>query len=399
MVKMKILVICQYYYPEPMRITDICEELVKRGNEVTVVTGIPNYPMGNVYKGYENGKRRFEVINGVSVHRCFTIPRKSNAIMRFLNYHSFSYFSKKYIKNLDDNYDVVLVNQLSPVMMANAAIKYKKIYNKKIVMYCLDIWPESLCVGNIKKDSLLYKIYYEISKKIYKNMDRILVTSRSFVEYLSNSFNIEKDKIEYLPQYSELLFDKDKCKKVDDSNIDLLFAGNIGKAQNIDTIIAAADILKNNKNLFFHIVGDGQELDRLKSKVKKMRLKNVIFYGRKSLEEMPNYYRKADAMIVTLCGDFSISSTLPGKVQTYMSAGKPIIGSADGETKFIVEDAKCGFCSKAGDGQELAKNIKRFINLKNKNILGENSYKYYKEKFDKDKFFDKLLSELRKGAN
>ena len=155
---MKILVVCQYYHPEPVRITDICEELVKKGHEVTVLTDIPNYPMGNIYKGYEKGKRRIETINGVNVHRCYTIPRKTNAIMRFLNYHSFSFFSKRYINNLDDDFDVVLVNQLSPVMMANAAIKYKKKNNRKVIMYCLDIWPESLSAGGIKKNSLIYKI-------------------------------------------------------------------------------------------------------------------------------------------------------------------------------------------------------------------------------------------------
>ena len=180
---MKVLVVCQYYHPEPVRITDICEELVKKGHEVTVLTDIPNYPMGDIYPEYKHGNKRVETINGVKIHRCYTIPRKTNAIMRFLNYHSFSFFSKKYINKLDDDFDVILVNQLSPVMMANAAIKYKNKYNKKVVMYCLDIWPESLCAGGIKKNSIIYKVYYLISKKIYSNMDYILVTSKSFIKY------------------------------------------------------------------------------------------------------------------------------------------------------------------------------------------------------------------------
>ena len=391
---MKVLVVCQYYHPEPVRITDICEELVKKGHEVTVLTDIPNYPMGNIYKGYEKGKRRIETINGVKIHRCFTIPRKTNAIMRFLNYHSFSFFSKRYISKLDNDYDVVLVNQLSPVMMANAAIKYKKKYNKKVIMYCLDIWPESLLAGGIKKDSLIYKIYFKISKKIYSNMDKILVTSKSFIKYFKDTFDIEKDKLDYLPQYAESLFDKKTCEKKEDNKIDLLFAGNIGKAQSIDTIIDAANILKNNKKLFFHIVGDGQELERLKNKVKELELENVIFYGRKPLEEMPKYYKMADAMLVTLCGDSLISSTLPGKVQTYMAAGKPIIASANGETKEIIEEAKCGYCSKADNSKELANNIELFIQNKNKKELGNNSYDYYNKNFDKDIFIKKLINEI-----
>ncbi len=391
---MKILVVCQYYHPEPVRITDICEELVKNGHQVTVLTDIPNYPMGDIYVGYEKGNNRIENINGVNVNRVFTIPRKRNAIMRLLNYHSFSFFSKKYIKKLDDDFDVVLVNQLSPVMMANAAIKYKKKYNKKVIMYCLDIWPESLCTGGIKKNSFIYKIYFYISKRIYKNMDKILVSSKSFINYLVDSFGIEKDKIDYLPQYAESLFDKNDCKKEENSNIDLLFAGNIGKAQSIDTIVDAANILNDNKKLFFHIVGDGQELDRLKNKAKSLELSNIIFYGRKPLEQMPEYYKKADAMIVSLCGDSLISSTLPGKVQTYMAAGKPIIGAANGETQNVIKEANCGFCGPADDSKTLVDNIIKFINCKNKKKLGNNSYNYYLEHFDKKNFLRRLIEKL-----
>lgn len=396
---MKILVVCQYYYPEPVRITDICEELVKRGHEVTVLTDIPNYPMGDIYKGYEKGKNRIELINGVKVCRCFTIPRKTNVVMRLFNYHSFSFFSKQYVNKLDNDFDVVFVNQLSPVMMANAAIKYKKKYNKKVIMYCLDIWPESLCAGGIEKKSLIYKIYYIISKRIYKNMDRILVTSKSFIKYISDSFNIDKSRFDYLPQYAESLFDKDKCIKKADNNIDLLFAGNVGKAQSIDTIIEAANILKDISNLKFHIVGDGQELTRLKNKIKDLKLSNVLVYGRKPLKEMPDYYSKADAMLVTLCGDSLISSTLPGKIQSYMAAGKTIIASANGETAEIIKDAKCGFCSEADNSELLADNIKKFISCKNKKEFGDNAYKYYKENFDKSKFIDELILEFERGVN
>lgn len=392
---MKILVICQYYNPEPVRISDICEELVARGNQVTVITGIPNYPMGNIYDGYKNRKKRNEKINGVKVIRCFTIPRKTNSIMRFLNYHSFSYFSKKIINKLSDDFDIVLVNQLSPIMMANAGIKYKKKFGKKVVMYCLDIWPESLLAGGIKKDSLIYKAYYKISKKIYSQMDKIIVTSKSFISYLEEYFNIDKKRIKYLPQYAESLFDRKKCNKHKNSNIDLLFAGNIGRAQSIDTIIDAAQILRKNNSIKFHIVGDGQDLERIKLKSKNMRLNNIIFYGRKKLNEMPEFYKKADAMLVTLCGNSLISSTLPGKVQTYMAAGKPIIASANGETQEVIEKSKCGFCGPADDGKKLAENIQRFLDYYNKEELGNNAFNYYKKNFDKDNFINKLIAELR----
>lgn len=408
---MKILVVCQYYSPEPVRISDICEELVKRGHDITVLTGIPNYPMGNIYSGYEAKKNRIEIINGVKVKRCFTIPRKKNFIMRFFNYHSFSFFSKKYINKLEGEFDVIFVNQLSPVMMANAAIKYKQLYKKNIIMYCLDLWPESLCAGGIKKNSLIYKMYYNISKKIYNKMDRILVTSESFINYFVNDIKIEKNKLKYLPQYAESIFenyneheykdkDENENEKVKDSNItNLLFAGNIGKAQSIETIIEATRIL-NDKNykVNIHIVGDGQELERLKNKAKMLKLDNIYFYGRKPLNEMPFYYSKADALIVSLTKDSLISNTLPGKVQSYMAAKKPIIAAANGETKRIIEEAKCGFCSKAEDAKDLSDNIIKFINYAEKKKLGNNSFEYYKQNFDKKIYIDKLIMELERGA-
>ena len=178
---MKILVICQYYYPEPFRINDICEELVKRGHEVTVVTGEPNYPEGEIYKGYENHSHSDEKINGVNVHRCPIIPRKQGIIHRFLNYFSYPRSAKKYIRNLkasDGNpFDIVFVNQLSPIMMAEPAISYKKKYRVPVVLYCLDLWPESLVDGGIRRESIIYKIFNKISKRIYMSVDKVLVTS------------------------------------------------------------------------------------------------------------------------------------------------------------------------------------------------------------------------------
>ena len=199
---MKILVICQYYRPEPFRISDICEELINRGHFVTVVTGEPNYPEGKIYKGYEHHQKSDELINGVAVHRCPVIPRKTGFIYRILNYFSFPVSAKRYIKKLETSFDVVFVNQLSPIMMAEPAIAYKKRTGVPILMYCLDLWPESLCAGGVNKKSLIYKFFYTISKKIYTNMDRILISSSAFCNYLKDEFNIADHKIEYLPQYA-----------------------------------------------------------------------------------------------------------------------------------------------------------------------------------------------------
>ena len=390
---MKILVICQYYYPEPFRHPDICEELVKRGHDVTVVTGLPNYPMGEIYEGYRKGEKRDEVLNGVKVHRCFTIGRKQGAINRFLNYYSYAFSSVSYVKKIKEEYDVIFVNQLSPVMMANAAIYYKKTHNVPIVLYCLDLWPESLVAGGIKRNSVIYNFFHKVSERIYKHADKILITSKSFSDYFIKEFGI--NDTEYLPQYAESIFKPEMCKKEPDGTIDLMFAGNIGEAQSVDTIIKAAILTQDISNLRWHIVGDGSELEALKSMSR--GLNNVVFHGRKSLEEMPKYYSMADAMLVTMQKDPVLSLTLPGKVQTYMAAGKPIIGAIDGETSLVVAEAECGICGGAEDVETLVKNVREFLNL-DRNKLGINSRIYYEEHFNKETFIEKLEQYLSKYA-
>ncbi len=383
---MNILVICQYYYPEPFRLSDTCEELVRQGHSVTVVTGTPNYPMGEIYPGYENGQKSDEVLNGVQIHRCKTAPRKTGAVNRLKNYFSYAAESKKYIKTLSDEFDVVFVNQLSPVMMAEAGIAYKKKYGKKLVLYCLDLWPESLCVGGIKKDSLIYKVFDRISRRIYRSADEILITSRSFKEHLSQKFDISEDKITYLPQYAEAQF-LDLKEKEPTEDFNLVFAGNIGAAQSIDTIIKAARILKDEK-ILFHIVGDGSEFENLKALA--ADLPRVIFHGRKPIEEMPKYYEMADAMLVTLTKDPIISLTLPGKVQTYMAAGKPVVGAIDGETALVLNEAQGGYCGRAEDEKALAENILALMHSGKATEIGKANREYYLANFSKEKFIENL---------
>lgn len=356
---------------------------------MTVVTGLPNYPMGEIYEGYRNGEKRDEVLNGVKIHRCYTIRRKHGVLYRFLNYYSYAFTSTKYVARIKESFDVVFVNQLSPVMMANAGIQYKKKHGRKLLMYSLDLWPESLVAGGIRKDSVIYKYFHRVSEKIYKHADKILITSQSFSQYFNEEFGIH-DTV-YLPQYAETIFDLESCKKEQNDHIDLMFAGNIGTVQSVETIIQAAELTKNIQNLHWHIVGDGSEIEHLKKMAE--GLENVTFHGRKPLEEMPKYYAMADAMLVTMQKDAILSLTLPGKVQTYMAAGKPIIGAIDGETRAIIDKAGCGICGEAENAQQLSDNVQRFITEKD-DSYANNSRSYYNHFFAKDRFIEQLIQQL-----
>jgi len=389
----KILVICQYYYPEPFKVHDVCEALVAEGHEVDVVTSFPNYPMGEIYDGYKNGEHEDEIINGVNVHRVFTVGRKKGFIWRTINYYAYSLASTRYVSKIKKDYDVVFVYQLSPVLMTNAAIKYKKKHNKKLLLYCLDLWPDSLTIGGVKKGGLIYNYYKRKSQKIYKSADKILVSSKMFERYFDEMFKINGEAIDYLPQYAEDVFVPHS--NADDGTTDLVFAGNIGTTQSIETILYAAENLQNEK-IKFHFYGDGSGLSAFEDLARNnLRLKNVFFHGRVPLDEVARKYAESDGLVVTLSDNPVLSMSFPGKIQTYMAAGKPIIGAVNGEAAEIIKEANCGFCAKAEDVDGLVECIKEFM-LSDKVQLGENARKYYEENFQKADFVKRLCDELEK---
>ena len=390
---MKILVICQYYYPEPFKVHDLCEALVSEGHEVDVVTSFPNYPMGEIYEGYKNGGHKDEVINGVNVHRVFTIGRKNGFLFRIANYYAYSLASTRYVSKIKKDYDVVFVYQLSPVLMAHGALKYKKKHNKKILLYCLDLWPDSLTLGGVKKGGLIYNYFKKKSERIYNSADKILVSSKMFEQYFDEMFKIRDEKIDYLPQYAEDVFVPDSC--VDNGALNVTFAGNIGTTQSIETILYAAQKLKD-ENIRFNIYGDGSGLLSLKDLAEnKLKLENVIFHGRIPLDRVPGKYAESDGLIVTLSDNPVLSMSFPGKIQTYMAAGKPVIGAVNGEAAEIIKEAECGFCANAEDVDGLVECIKEFM-ASDKARLGKNARKYYEENFRKEDFINRLTEELEK---
>lgn len=394
---MKILVVCQHYWPEPYPLADTCEELVRRGHSVHVVTGVPNYPMGYIYEDYKDGKNRTQEHNGVRITRTFTIGRRQNVLFRLLNYFSYAISSTAYILCLKEEYDVVYTNQTSPVMMVSAAVSYAKKWKKKSVLYCMDLWPASLAAGGIGQDSPIYKVFGAISGWLYRKADRILITSQMFRDYFMGEFGIDMDKIAYHPQYADSRFDV-LPQREEDGTVNLMFAGNIGAAQSIPTILNAAKQLTDHPELRWHIVGDGSELDNSKKLASQLGLDNVIFHGRKPLEDMPKYYAMADAMLLTLTADPFISMTLPGKAQTYMAVGKPIVAAADGEIPAVLRESKCGFWAKAEDAEGLANAVRKFLDCEDRAQLGRNAREYYLNHFTRDMFMDRLERELMNAA-
>ncbi|NTW71219.1 MAG: glycosyltransferase family 4 protein [Eubacteriaceae bacterium] len=391
---MRILVVCQYFYPEEFKVNELCFRLVKDGHQVTVLTGLPNYPGGAILKGYKSRNKRTEKINGVKVIRSWLIGRGSTLTQLFFNYMSFMLSSSFRALSVDKDFDMILVYQLSPVTMAVPGLILKKMTKKPLVMYCFDLWPDSIASAGGKPNKVLYRIVYLISKAIYRSADAIFISSKMFENYFRSNLKIDKN-IRYLPVYAEDIFSNVEYKPLDPNNVNLLFAGNIGEMQSVETIVLAANEIKEHKNIRIHIVGDGSSRNRCERMASELKLDNIIFYGNHPLEDMPDFYQKADAFLVTLKANRIISYTLPGKVQGYMSAGKPILGAIEGETQLIIEEANCGLCALAEDHVKLAENIMRFAAQPQLyESYCRNSKKYYEENFSEEKYYERLKNFL-----
>ena len=407
---MRILIVSQYYFPEQFQINDIAPELVKRGHEVTVLCGVPNYPKGIVFPGYETEEQRkmaeqdYFNKTGVRVIHVNQAPRGKNPIKLIANYVSFVKWSRKKVRDMVNSgecYDIVLGYQLSPITSMYPAMEYKKLTGTPLVYYTLDIWPVS-AEGMLKskKNPLMWPIN-KISRKLYQGADRILVTSRPFIDYLHKVNSIPVEQMTYLPQHADTAMLYMDMQADDNGVSDFMFAGNIGKGQRADVIINAAKILGKRNDYKIHMVGDGRMREELERIVYAEGLEqNVIFYGNQKRVDMPKFYKMADVLLITLRGNNEVGNTIPGKMQMYMTTGKTIFGAINGGAKEVIEESHCGNCVASGDYIGLARLMQFYIENPHKfDNCGQNARKYFKKNFTLGKFMDGLESELISVVN
>ncbi|MDO4965291.1 MAG: glycosyltransferase family 4 protein [Lachnospiraceae bacterium] len=396
---MKILVVCQYYYPESFKVTDVCESLAALGHDVTVLTGLPNYPTGIVPLEYKSGAHNDEVVNGVHVIRCLEIGRKKGVVHLALNYASFYFSAMRAIKKIKGNFDVVYSYQLSPIFMALPARWYKKRYKVPMFLYCCDLWPESLKMYIKSESNPAFKWVKHISKKVYDAADMIATQSESFISYLKDVHNIDSSKLTYIPNFADEEYLSKDFSAENNGAIDFVFLGNVGIAQNLTKVIDAFKAACNEVDMKLHIVGGGALVDDLKKQAKELLIDDkVIFYGQKPVEEMPIYYKLADACIVSLKSDNATGLTLPAKVQGYMAAGKPIIGMITGSANETIKAAECGICVEAEDVDGLKDAFIKFASLSEEDRLryGASGREYFIKHFRKDIHISRINEELKK---
>lgn len=397
---MRILVVSQYFWPENFRINDLCAELSKRGHEVTILTAKPNYPAGDIFQEYKDSPKIYNDYKDCKVVRVPIIPRGQNALTLMLNYLSYPILASTFglYKLRKQEFDLVFVFQLSPVFLAIPAIVYRAVYKKPVVMWVLDLWPDTLKSVKNNIRSTTYRLISWIVSKIYNRCDVILGQSESFTLKIKQRSK-HSTLVKFMPNWSEDIFSKTKIIEGFETNIELnkdifkvLFAGNVGEAQDFPAIIKAASLVKDAKlNIRIYIVGDGRELDYVKNQIVKAKLNDtLILLGRHSLEYMPKFYSQSDALLVSLKESDAFSMTIPGKLQSYMSAGKPVITMLNGEGSQVVESARCGLTNKSGDFQGLANSIIKMskMTVLERKELAENGLSYSQLNFSRSLIID-----------
>jgi len=399
---MKILVVTQYFWPEQFKINDLCEGLIERGHDVTVYTGLPNYPEGKFFKGYSFSGPYHENYGKIKIIRAPLIPRgKNKSIYLALNYISFCLFSTLLAPFIiRGKYDKIFIYQLSPIFSALPAVLLKYIKKAPIILWVTDLWPESLEATGVVKNKFLLSIVGLFVKFIYKHSDKIYISSRGFAKKIKK-MGVKAEKIKFWPQWAETFFSKNTALEYQDDRIPngfiVMFAGNIGSAQDFGTIVEAATLLKDKSHIHFVILGDGLMKNWAEKEVRLRGLqKSFHFLGRKPIESMPYYYSKADAMLVSLTDTELFAITIPSKVQTYLASGKPIIASLNGEGAEIVNDWKAGMSCSATNPSALSDLIYKMSNLPKEELsqMGENSFQCYKSEFEREKLISILEEEF-----
>jgi len=397
---MKILVVSQYFHPEPFRISAICRELVQRGHEVTVMTAYPQYPQGEIYEGYGFDIPYETEWNGVRIHRVKTHPRGHNALGLFRNCVSYVVSGNRWVRQCKEKYDRVFVFGLSPATLALPAVTYKKKFGSPMYYYLQDLWPESVHeVLGIRLAPLTWVIN-RIVGRIYKYSDTILCTSKGYIGNLVAK-GVPEDKLVYWPQFCTApdFTDAVKPEIYADDTFNVVFTGNIGDAQGLDLVVEAAARLKG-KGIRWYLVGDGRAKERLEQLAADRGVtEDVVFVGRVSEAEANTYVHFADCAYLSFQPNPLFDLTLPAKLQTYLACGAPILAAAGGESAALIDEAQCGVAVPP-QVDELVQAVQRMASLspEERKTMANNAQRYSRAHFDKDALVDQLL-DLMNNAN
>lgn len=406
---MRLLVVSQYFWPEAFRVNDLVAEFVARGHQVTVLTGYPNYPDGRVYPAFAASPSDYAQFSGARVIRVPLVPRGKGGLQLILNYLSFA-LSASVLgtwKLRGAKFDAIFVFEPSPITVGIPAIVLRRIKRAPLAFWVLDLWPETLKAIGVVRSRVLLRLVGRLVSFIYDRCDLILAQSRSFVPQIER-YCRGSARIAYFPSWAESVYaagDVAPAPEVPPCSdcFDIMFAGNIGDAQDFPAILDAAERLKGRKGLRWLIVGDGRAAEWVKHEVARRGLADsVLLLGRFPVDRMPSFYKHADALLVSLKPEPIFSITIPGKVQSYLAAGIPIVAMLNGEGARVIEQAGAGLVCAAGDSAGLADAVCRLaaMPVSERARMGANGARLSAEEFDRSTLIGRLenwLSRLVRG--
>lgn len=389
---MRILIFSQHFWPESFIINDFAKNLKEQGHEVLVATGKPNYPVGQIFEGYKLLGLQTDNYDGIPIFRVPLWPRgRSGALNLILNYFSFVLSGLLFFPWMlrAKKIDHIVVFASSPLVQAIPAIWLKYFKKAHLSIWVQDLWPESLsATGHIKNETALRAVG-KLVKFIYWQSDTLLVQSKAFIRSVARY--ADESKIIYFPN----LFDRRTMQVTENSiptelqrqlseNFSFVFAGNLGTAQSLETIIQAAELVADLKDVKIVIVGSGSSGDWLQKQVEQKKLKNIFLSGRYPMQAMPEIFFYSKVLLVTLKADPIFELTVPSKVQAYLAAGKPILAAIDGEGARVIDESGAGLTGAAADALTLASNMRKFhsMDADTLNKMSLNAKNYFDKNFD-----------------
>jgi glycosyltransferase involved in cell wall biosynthesis len=404
---MRLLVVSQYFWPETFIVNDLVTKLAAHGHEVVVATGKPNYPDGKVFPGYSaTGMQLEKLRSGVDVIRVPIWPRgKGGALNLTFNYLSFVLSGLVYIPWLlrSRPFDVILVFAPSPIVQAIPAILMKWLKRAHLAIWIQDLWPESLVATGFVRNRVLLNGVALLVRWIYAFSDTLLIQSKAFAEPVAKY--AARDKLVYFPNSVDPSSTSDTQKEhlppevssILSQGFNVVFAGNIGKAQAIETLVGAAALLKGEADVRIVLVGSGSMLDWAKAQKTRLKLDNLILPGRFSAELMPQLFSQASALLVSLKSSEALAHTIPSKLQAYLAAGRPIIAALRGEGARIVLESGAGVVCEPDNPAELAGCIRKLRALmpEDRVELGCSGRRYFDKNFDMNHQVLRLVEILR----
>lgn len=402
---MRILLISQYFWPETFIINDLVRKLTEQGHEVTVATAKPNYPGGEVFDGYKAwGVQRERFAESVDVIRVPLWPRgrggSRNLILNYLSFVATGLFLLPWLLR-GRKFDSIVVFAMSPITQVIPAIPLKWIKRAHLAVWIQDLWPESLAATGFVRNPHALRIVGWMVRGIYACCDTLLLQSRVFFDPVARYAC--RSKLVYYPNSIALSSEKTVAPEVPTQLIDVLrenfclvFAGNIGIAQSIETVVEAAEQLRHYPTLKFVLVGSGSRLDWVKERKASLGLDNLILAGRFPMEAMPQIFEHSSALLVSLRDEEIFSYTIPSKVQAYLAAGKPIIASLQGEGARVIEEAGAGKACEPESATALVETILALMSLSpaEREQMGSAGQSYFNEHFDMDRQAERLVEIL-----